>query len=376
VLQGKRGLALKTARRYAETESGALPHLLLARVHTMLRDLKSCEAACARAIELATNDEMVGLLTLCGRLMATLGSDQAVAYYERALEQDPNRRPALEGLIRLHLNAPAASGRARAMELAQAWVTRQPDEPQAALFVILARMALEGGTWTAPLIGELNRMTELYPNAHEVRHTLAAAYLATGQHDQARSQIEYLLGATPSDRVALRLAVDASLAHEDAARALRQAHDLVQLYPLDTEATVTLARCQRAAGKLQEAEKTLRGALSGDMHADLRIRAHLALAEVHLAQGRWPDLEAALAPLLEDASSRYRAALLVATRSQSPEDLDRALRFVDEPYEARPAIQKLSRGPSGRRSRSQERCACIVRSALFTRKKKPRGVTG
>ncbi len=328
VYQGQAAKALAEAQRYVQSNPGAAAQVLLARVHGMLHDREACEAACAKAVERATPEQKAGLLVLCGRLLSPLGSELAVTYYEKALEIDPNRSLALEGLLRIRLGEPDGRSAARALEMAKAWEAREPDRPTAALFVILAEKAMAGGAWSESLIRRLNRIVEVYPRAIQARRTLAAAFLATGQISRAQDQVDYLLGSAPSDRIALGLSVEIGLQRKSHDRARAQARKLVRLYPADVEAAVTLGRCLHAASETEEAEKVLRKVLQADLHPDVRTRAHLALANVYLVQDRWPEAQSIFEPLLDNTATRYQSALLVASLAQTPQAHQRATEYV------------------------------------------------
>ncbi len=227
--------------------------------------------------------------------------DAAWPRYEEALELDPERIEAHEGLVRVHERAARPEEALRCLE---EWSRRGEDRElraQAALRASEHALALDD---TARARRNLEEATRLDPGLTSAWHLLCELLGQNGSPEQARRACESALAEVEpgplSARIALRAARLAELAGETE-RARERYAEAWRWEPRCVDAALNESRLARSVGDWVEADAVLARFL--EAHPDLESPT---LAHVHLERGRLLS-----GPLegFEEAISAYRRAL-------------------------------------------------------------------
>lgn len=277
--------------------------ILLARISSAVRTGES-EAlnllgAVTKNPARASADELVNAQTLLGDIhLARSRMSLAEAAYNDALKINPKAARALNGLG----DALYRAGRfSEAQARFEASTQADPDDLSAKVGVAKSKLALER---VDDASANLKKLRETYPTSVPVAYWYGRAFEAAGNRAAAETVYRGVLKAPSKD-------------------------------PQSVDVYIALALLQSQQGRNDEAQKTL-----ADARAQLPDvpAIHKALAEVALAQGRYPQATAefklALALDAEDLGARFRLGVALR-RERKFEDAGKAfdeVAVVDKDY--------------------------------------------
>ena len=267
------------------------------------------------------------------------GLGNALKFFQRAIERDPNYASAYAGLADVYdlmsgylLLAPReAYPKARAAVINALKIDDRLAEAHIALAKITARYDLN---WEEARKGFL-RGIELNPNYAQGHSWYGLFYLAsTGQHDKAIAELEHAKRLDPlSININADLGTSLLLAgrHD---RAIEQMHKTLEIDPNFSYGHSALGRVyfsrglfEAAIAEFQKAVKYSKGEL---------VTAYLAqLGQVYAASGRHREARKMLGRLLELSRKQYVPADSVAQVYVGLGDKARALEWLEKAYEER-----------------------------------------
>lgn len=321
LLRGRAGLAagrfesaLADLHRVAEREPGNAEVLVhLGRALMGQQKYQEALKRVERALEL--DPRLLAAHLTLGDLHALLGNEpKAEKAYRRALELDPGDNAALSKLTEL-------LGRAGRWDAAEAaykqHVAAKPQDSAAEL--ALGSFYLERGK--ADLAQpHLEKSVELDPNSAVALDKLLELKLVKGDLGGLREGIRKLAEKRADHPLAQYYRARLELAQRNHDEGIRLLRDLVQRHPDVGAAHLTLGTALAATGDRPSAIQALQRATSV---APTAAKAHLALAELHLAQRSPPHLavvEASKASELNprDVPTALTYARALARASQIP----------------------------------------------------------
>ncbi|NLH50131.1 MAG: tetratricopeptide repeat protein [Myxococcales bacterium] len=236
------------------------------------------------------NDKQADLLRrLADRFAAAGKGDQAIAYFLRLLDLEPENAAAHHHLKDLYLEA-------------------GDTEKAIAELQIIARQAADGGLH-AKAIEAWQEILALEPAGLETHEELCALYLVTGDREQAISEMMLLAKASldredlPAALAQLDRVLDLEPRYEQAKR-----RKISILHDLDRTAEAIdilfdIADDMRRAGEMDKAENALREVLTFDPEAR---QAHVALKDLYLDAGQSQKAVAELGALAAAAEAADR----------------------------------------------------------------------
>jgi tetratricopeptide (TPR) repeat protein len=171
-------------------------------------------------------------------------------------------------------------------------------------------------------IAELERMTQIFPQASRAYYQLAQAYLANGDFDKATANLEQAIARDPDFAEATMLLAKIQIQNRNLDTAISELEKLVRQQPLQVKAQLLLAAAYRQDKRFDDAmtiynslEKALPGnpqipLLIGSVYVDQNDNAG-ARREFDRAQEMAPDNLQVLAQLvdLDLSEKQYTAAL-------------------------------------------------------------------
>jgi tetratricopeptide (TPR) repeat protein len=147
----------------------------------------------------------------------------------------------------------------------------------------LAAIYLSRGE-TGTALGELKAALALRPEATDLRHLLASAFIALGQYQQARYGLDSLLAGDPDDALAHNMVGVSFALERDHTKAAREFELALALRPHDVDVLCNLAAACHGLGDLSRARDTYEVALK---HRPSHVQAWLGLAKTYLDSGAY-----------------------------------------------------------------------------------------
>jgi TolB-like protein/DNA-binding winged helix-turn-helix (wHTH) protein/tetratricopeptide (TPR) repeat protein len=270
------------------------------------------------------------------------GLGNALKFFQRAVEKDPNYAPAYAGLADVYdlmcgylLLAPReAYPKARAAAIAALKIDNQLAEAHVALAKIKARYDLD---WEEAR-KEFLRGIELNPSYAEGHAWYGQFYLgATGQHDKAIAESEHARRLDPLS-LSINLNLGTSLWWADKHdRAIEQMHRTLEIDPNFSLGHSILGQIYVSKGLFEDAIEELQKAVKyskGEL-----VTAYLAnLGYAYAASGRQPEARKALDSLLQLSRKQYVPAISIAEVYAGLGDKAQALEWLEQAYEERSRI--------------------------------------
>lgn len=263
---------------------------------------------------------------LKGRYLAAKGSTadlrQAIAYFQRAVEDDPQYAPAYAALAKAYATLPVDPAEAMplAREAAVRAVAADPSLAEAHLRLALVRLYYDWD-WEGARM-EFERALELGADDVDVHHAYAGYLSLMGDHDGARAS---MARAIELDPVSVAVAADAGWYHYVARRfddAVAQSRRALELEPGHRGAHYYMLLAFLAQDRQAEAREA----------AAAYVRLEGSDAEVVLAGGlpgfwRWK-----LERLEENARREFVPAGELALHHAALGDRERALDFLESAF--------------------------------------------
>ena len=267
------------------------------------------------------------------------GLGNALKFFQRAIEKDPNYAPAYAGLADVYdlmcgylLLAPReAYPKARAAAIAALKIDNKLAEAHIALAKIKARYDLD---WEEAR-KEFLRGIELNPNHAQGHDWYSNFYLTpTGQYDKAIAESEHARRLDPlSININLNLGTSLWLAGKHD-QAIEQLHKTLEIDPNFSLAHSILGNVYVSRGLFEAATEELEKAVKyskGEL-----VMAYLAhLGQVYAASGRQREARKVLGNLLQLSRKQYVPAESIAEVYAGLGDKARALEWLEQAYEER-----------------------------------------
>ena len=277
-----------------------------------------------------------------GSLLAQTGDvDQAVASFRRAVEVAP-------GFVQARLSLAAGLRALGDPRAALGQLDRLRDGGGATLdaLILRGRVLSELGRLDEAAL-QFDSILEAQPQNVAARVALAESLAATGRDDKAeatlRTGLELADSSTPpSVRAQLLLGLgQLQWRREERDAALRSLEQALALAPQLLATSEALGEVYLASGRLAEAEEAYRRVAQ---ERPAYAPAALALAQVRIRQGRWPEaaqgLEQAGAALPGNHDlQRAMAHLLATSPVDAVRDGERALRLAQAAYQGEPSAE-------------------------------------
>ena len=339
----------------ATDPDNAAARLLLAKVSLGLGDLLAAEKELGRAAELHASESGIRSLHLkllltkrmFAEVLAALSSETggltreqqlsyrgeallglsetgaAQATYEEWLALDPESTDARLGIA----SAMLASGDLDlAIEELQRITKLVPGDVNA--WQSLGVASFRGGDYAGAEVALNNAVEAIKPQSDIFRYArilaaLVESQLALDKKDEARRNVDRLVGAMPNAPLTLFLAARVARLDGDYALASRHLQTLLNVSPDNGQAQMFLANMQMMQGNHAQAERLLHRvvAVSPD-----NVQARKLLARVQLQQSQPRGAIEALAPVLDSGEGDADLFMLLAQASLQEGDLAGAIR--------------------------------------------------
>ncbi len=264
------------------------------------------------------------------------GMTNAITYFEKAIEKDPDYAPAYSGMAdcyRILANygfvEPKASGE-KAKELANRAL--ELDETLAEAHASLAGNLYDADWEWSRAEAELRRAIELNPNYATAHHWLSINLGTQGRHEEAIAEIRKALELDPLSKV---IQVTVAAAYWYARRydeAIQELRDAIQRDPDFYNFHDYLGMVYATSGKPEEGVAELERAttLGGNM---LALKADLGYA--HARAGKKIEAQAILDELIETSKQKYVNPLFVAEVYVGLGQKENSLNWIEKAFRER-----------------------------------------
>lgn len=293
---------LEQARSQAELINRLTPRSttakrLLGTVQISQSELEAATKLLSDAIRNSPDD--IPMLRMLGHVSLLLGNTKdGVRYYEQALAVEPDSAQIQDALALAKL----MDGQSLDMQSASALT----DDASSFTRELLAALAQFRDGKLGDALAQARALNARYPDSVEPLKLMAACYLAAGQWEQGREQLEAVLQKKPGEPSALKNLVRLDLMDGQSERAVERLEELLKERPTDADAQVQLARIREQADGAAAAIPGLEQALERTPDA-LPVRAELV--RLHAASGN-PQRVIEVTRVLSDEEFRRMPTLL------------------------------------------------------------------